>query len=157
MTARRGVFIVAVGALCITAGGGWIRLANDAEPGHAGTPRPAEAAPEPESRASQPDAAPVLDVSTKPIRTTAPTCDGVEARGHAAFVRRRWRDVLEHTARNPCWSSNHERVLLRTTALLNLGRWGECARLGANSRDPKIRSLAEACETTAKLSHSESK
>nr|WP_255216034.1 protein kinase [Pseudenhygromyxa sp. WMMC2535] len=73
------------------------------------------------------------------------SCDGVEARGRAAFEQRRWREVVEHTARKACWSKKDARVLLRTTALFNLGRWKECAQTGRKSTDPKVRSKAEVC------------
>lgn len=118
------------------------------------------AEPEPEPR---PDPNPQLTSGDPPPKPTLgqprePSCDGVEAQAHLAFEARQWRTVLTHTARKTCWSTQADaRVRLRTTALFNLGRWGECATIGAKSDDPKIRSTAEACQAAVKLEPPESK
>lgn len=87
---------------------------------------------------------------SRPPLTTEPRCNGVEDRGRAAFERRDWRTVLAETSRKTCWRAHEQdRVRLRTTALFNLGRWTECAKIGETSNDPKIRSIAAACLATA--------
>lgn len=153
---RQRLIVLAVGAL-IGVGGGWALGTTDARPRPAYTPRTAEveALPALESHAAQPEAA--LGLDANPTATSGPSCDDAQTQARAAFDRRRWREVLEHTARNVCWSSKHERVLLRTTALFNLGRWGECVRLSTKSNDPKVRSIADACEAATKLDRLESK
>jgi hypothetical protein len=86
------------------------------------------------------------------------SCDGVGARGWDAFEQRDWRSVLELTASKNCWrSSEQDRVQLRTTALYHLGRWEECANLGALSQHPDVLSLTQVCTSTANRKHPEAK
>ncbi|PRQ09170.1 serine/threonine-protein kinase [Enhygromyxa salina] len=153
---RRRLLALAVGVL-VGAGGGFVATTRDTKPLQASTPRVIQAAPQPapESRSLELPTAPQPEV--EPRSTGTAGCDGARAQAHAAFDRRRWREVLEHTARSSCWPSRQARVLLRSTALFNLGRWRECTRLTAEFHDPKIRSLADACEAAAKLDHPETR
>ncbi|KIG17476.1 Serine/threonine protein kinase [Enhygromyxa salina] len=150
----RRLVILTMAAL-VAAGAGWTMRTVASISARTGTRLIAEDEPEPVP-------APAMlwpEAAYKPIVAPAPakpnSCDGAQARGRAAFEHRQWRDVLAHTRRNTCWSSKSERVLLRSTALLNLGRWAECTKLTAKSRDPQIRSLADACESAAELNHPE--
>ncbi|PRQ03830.1 Serine/threonine-protein kinase PrkC [Enhygromyxa salina] len=159
---RRGLLALAVGLL-VAVGGGWMMLAGEAGSTVDHMPWPAEAdtpsqpwAPAPRFA---PAPAPEVQLSSAPVQasTRASTCERARDRARAAFDRRRWRQVLAHTERGACWASKRERARLRTAALFNLGRWGECARLGATSDDPKVRSIADACEAITKLDRPEPK
>jgi serine/threonine protein kinase len=138
----------------------------DSEPPPAPGPEPEpEVEPDPKQQpASSPKSAPGVQppqLAARPDKT-APTgdasCDGVGARGREAFEQRDWRSVLELTASKNCWrSSEQDRVRLRTTALYHLGRWEECATLGALSRHPDVLSLTQVCTSTANRKHPEDK
>jgi hypothetical protein len=47
-----------------------------------------------------------------------------------------WAGLLRHTARASCWRASDERVALRVKALMELGRFDECARLGTRVARP---------------------
>ncbi|KIG14939.1 TonB [Enhygromyxa salina] len=139
------------------------------EPASSPAPEPASSpAPEP---ASSPNPEPAPDAVRRPklVATHAPngsgedsptgrSCEGMQARGQLAFESRDWQAVLTHTARKSCWSTQAQtRVRLRTTALFNFGRWSECATIGAQSDDAKVRSIADACQAAATPEYPEPK
>lgn len=74
----------------------------------------------------------------------SPPCTGT-AEALADFQGRRWRKVIDHTDSVRCWSDPAQRVRLRTKALFELGRYGECARLGAGAVDVETRRLTKRC------------
>jgi serine/threonine protein kinase len=94
----------------------------------------------------------------KTVPTRDVSCDGVEAHGREAFEQREWRSVLDLTASKNCWrTSEQDRVRLRTTALYHLGRWNECASLGARSQHPDVLALTQVCTSTANQNNPEDK
>lgn len=156
--------IVALGGLAVLAalGGGWMALHGEAKPTVAPV-RQVEQGFEAERPHVEPEPVPAPELPVEPEPTPRPApavrqspltsganCDGVDDRARAAFERRDWRTVLAETTRKACWREHEQDgVRLRTTALFNLGRWTECAKIGETSNDPKIRSIAEACQATA--------
>jgi serine/threonine protein kinase len=117
------------------------KVEPDPQPQPAPAPKSAPGVQPPQLAARPDKTVPKIDAS----------CDGIEARGREAFEQREWRSVLELTASKNCWrSSEQDRVRLRTTALYNLDRWSECAKLGPMSDDNEVRSLADACRSEAK-------
>jgi serine/threonine protein kinase len=124
------------------------KVEPDPKPQPAPSPKSAPGV-QPPQLAARPD-------KTVPTRTAS--CDGIEARGEEAFEQREWRSVLELTASKNCWRSSEQgRVRLRTTALYHLGRWEECANLGALSQHPDVLSLTQVCTSTANRKHPEAK
>lgn len=60
-----------------------------------------------------------------------------------------WKTVLVGLGKPRCWPTSDERVLLRTRALLNLGRYAACAAAGSASRDYRVARMAERCRSLA--------
>jgi serine/threonine-protein kinase len=137
------------------------QLQLEPEPEATSEPEPeaaSEPEPEPEPKSVPvPEPAPDSKPAPEAPSSSGPSCDGIEMRGRLAFDQREWRTVLTQTARKSCWSTQEgTRVRLRTTALFNVGRWDECANIGALSDDPKVRSIAEACQAAGTLDQPES-
>lgn len=72
-------------------------------------------------------------------------CERVVADTNAASRARRWSRVLQLTQSTRCWSDRGARVWLRMEALLEAGRFRECARLGKFTNKPELVRMAESC------------
>jgi tRNA A-37 threonylcarbamoyl transferase component Bud32 len=73
-------------------------------------------------------------------------CVGVVEAARAARAAHDWHTVVEHTRDRGCWmAARAERLAWRVEALSELRRWKECAQLGDQAEDSRIRFLADAC------------
>lgn len=57
-----------------------------------------------------------------------------------------WNGMLRQIKKKECWSSSLERRKLKTKALMELKRFGECVRTGSGHPDPKVKSWVALCK-----------
>ncbi|MEM9456663.1 MAG: serine/threonine-protein kinase [Myxococcota bacterium] len=115
---------------------------------------PVELEPEPEPKGIEPEPAaePAEPERKRRVgkrkaaarKPPSPPCPSA-AEALADFQGRRWRRVIDHTDSVRCWPDPAERVYLRTRALFELGRFGECAKLAAGAVDVETRRLTKRC------------
>lgn len=80
----------------------------------------------------------VLDHETEACRARV-------ARANKASAAGRWSEVLQMTATAKCWGPGAGRTKIRTHALLDAGRYADCARLGRESRDSDVKRWTNIC------------
>jgi hypothetical protein len=107
---------------------------------------PAEISASPEPRRSR-----------RPSAGAAPKakarCEGVVEAAKAARIRHEWTAVVKLTADRGCWAGVlDDRLAWRAEALSELGRWEECAQLGAQTTNAAVKFLANGCLTRSKRS-----
>jgi tRNA A-37 threonylcarbamoyl transferase component Bud32 len=79
-------------------------------------------------------------------------CAGVVDAAKAAQAKRNWTLVVKHTSDPTCWDSAPvDRLAFRAEALAELGRWAECARIGAQSKAPQVQAWTESCRARSEL------
>lgn len=79
-------------------------------------------------------------VQAKPNAPAPPDPEACDLTRRAAVDARQahdWAGLLRHTARASCWRSSDERVALRVKALMELGRFEECVKLGQRVSRPE--------------------
>jgi serine/threonine protein kinase len=126
-------------------------------------PPPVEPSQSPRVEPSEPPAEPDVDHSKRPddggsSKSTRPTppepsgpahetarCEAQRSKAESAKASRDWDTLLARTRDASCWASSAERVLLRVTALAELGRWDECVRVGSGSSDPDVAKRTKFC------------
>lgn len=72
-------------------------------------------------------------------------CQEQRSNAESAKASRDWVTVLSKSRDASCWASSAERMLLRVTALAELGRWDECVRVGSGSSDPDVAKRTKFC------------
>jgi serine/threonine protein kinase len=78
---------------------------------------------------------------------TISECEDTVAAANSAWRDLRSSDVLLHTSARACWAEAPiGRLALRAEALMDLGRWSECVRLGQQSQSPKVQRWTTRCE-----------
>jgi hypothetical protein len=75
--------------------------------------------------------------ATEPSSPEPAACDLTRRAAVDARQAHDWSGLLRHTTRASCWRSSDERVALRVKALMELGRFEECAKLGHRVSRPE--------------------
>jgi hypothetical protein len=112
-----------------------------------------------------PDDSPILDVGAAlgpeivrlPLPPSVPrhgtrTCGLARDRAARGSAEKDWLAVVAASTRRECWAPAEREGWrrLRVMALAELGRFEECARVGRQAKDPKVRKQAEVCESRVK-------
>jgi tRNA A-37 threonylcarbamoyl transferase component Bud32 len=89
--------------------------------------------------------------TTKPkgLDPSSPECKEIVADANAAKRDRKWSQVITLTAKAACWSDKSSLLVLRCNALLQEGRYEQCAKSCAASSDPEVRRFAGLCAEKA--------
>lgn len=97
--------------------------------------------------AVEPKSEPKPDASLgRPPKPRPRPCTDVGAEAKAAIRAKQWKHVLALTKSARCWDNRDERLALRMAALLALGRFDACAKLGRTSKAPDVTRVAATCE-----------
>lgn len=97
-----------------------------------------------DSKTSKP-ARPRPTSKTPPTSREQPDCADVIQAAEAARRERAWTKLLSATQHARCWSSSTERMLLRVTAMLELGRFESCVKEAGDSTDERLQVRVKIC------------
>lgn len=74
-------------------------------------------------------------------------CDDVAAAAAAAAKAKNWTKVVSLTRSKRCWDNDQQRAELRVSALMMLGRYAECVKVGRRSNAPQVARIVNACQS----------
>ncbi|MEM9462576.1 MAG: protein kinase [Myxococcota bacterium] len=112
------------------------------------TPRPSPKRRRPQ-RGRKPD-----EHSNEPRAAHDRCPDDVPAAAESAAKARNWRQVLQSTQDQACWTGARQAwASLRTRALFEMQRYADCIRVGSDSRDPSVVRWVSICRAHSNQDH----
>ena len=125
------------------------------EPGGPAPRGEEDAEEEPEDPEPKPQAVastPADETAPAPPKHATEECAATRQAARDALDGRKWGVVVEHAHQRSCWSSREQsaRRSMYVRALMELGRFNECVKVGGRAKDVETATMVETCRKLAK-------